>query len=222
MARAPAAALGIIIAIREGLTTRGPFSRNLRCSSSYRAMPPMPEPTTMPTRAGSTSLGSSLACSRASLAAANASCEKRWRRRALRASRNWPMSKSGICAPILEGRADVSKPERGRPPERPSTRPFQNSSSPVPMGVTGPIPVMTTRRRRPSLRSGRDGPPRSGGSGIRGNLLAQQVHGVAHRRHLLELVVGDLDPEPLLHGHDGRHEVDGVEAELVVQARRHL
>ena len=37
-----------------------------------------------------------------------------------------------------------------RTPLRPVARPCQKSSTPIPIGVTGPIPVMTTRGRSPA------------------------------------------------------------------------
>ena len=70
MAREPAAAFGIIMAMSDGLTKRGPRFSIFVCSSSHRPMPPMPLPMTMPTRVGSGSDGFMPASARARVAAA--------------------------------------------------------------------------------------------------------------------------------------------------------
>ncbi len=70
MARDPAAAFGIIMAMSDGLTKRGPRFSMAVCSSSHRPIPPIPLPMTMPTRAGSGSVAFMPASARARVAAA--------------------------------------------------------------------------------------------------------------------------------------------------------
>src|SRR5262245_65881575 len=84
-------------------------------------------------------------------------------------------------------------------PERPSVSPDQNSSAVLPMGVRAPSPVTTTRR------------PAFTGSGI----VLDVLDGVAHGDDLLGVLVGDLDVEVILEGHDQLDRVEGVGAEIV-------
>src|SRR5262249_23117216 len=81
----------------------------------------------------------------------------------------------------------------GPTPETPRSRAPQNSSVVLPIGVTAPSPVTTTRRLstlRPLL------------------VLFDVGDGVSHRGDLLGVLVGDLEVEFLLERH---HQLDGVE-----------
>ena len=71
-----------------------------------------------------------------------------------------PCSKSGTSPATFTGRSDGSNRWIVRIPFRPLIRPVQNSSIPVPTGVTGPMPVMRTLRLVTMLLDAR--PPRLG------------------------------------------------------------
>src|SRR5579872_7051073 len=98
------------------------------------------------------------------------------------------MSKSLTSAAIFDLKSVASKRVIGPAPDLPAMSADQNSSTPVPIGVTGPMPVTAMRRL----------PDDSSGTG--GNLPPQQVDGLTHGRDVLELGVGDLDLEALLDG----------------------
>jgi hypothetical protein len=55
-------------------------------------------------------------------------------------------SKSGISPPTCVSAPLVSNRAIGEMPLRPSSSARQNASTPVPIEVTAPSPVMTTRR----------------------------------------------------------------------------
>src|SRR5262245_14742649 len=80
-------------------------------------------------------------------------------------------------------------------PDTPWSRDVQNSSALLPMGVTAPNPVTTTRRLSTLCAS---------------SLLVflDVVDGVSDGRDLLGVLVGDLEIELLLERH---HQLDGVE-----------
>src|SRR6266852_123475 len=86
-------------------------------------------------------------------------------------------------------------------------RDAQKSSTPVPIGVTGPMPVTAMRRL----------------SGTCCDLGPEDLHGLPDGRDVLELGIGHLDLEALLDGHDRAHQVDRVQPEVVEQVglRRH-
>src|SRR5438309_5462453 len=111
------------------------------------------------------------------------------------------MSKPSISAATLLLKSVASKRVMGPAPERPATSEVQKSSTPVPMGVTGPMPVTATRRW----------------SGTGGDLAPEKVHCLPHGGDVLELGVGHLDLEALLDGHDRAHQVDRVKPEVVEQ-----
>src|SRR5262245_64666515 len=79
-------------------------------------------------------------------------------------------------------------------PLRPVVSPVQNSSRPVPTGVTGPMPVTTTRSPMSSLRGS--------------ELLLDEGHGLSDRLDALHLLLGDVDAPLLL---EGEHRLDEVE-----------
>ena len=55
----------------------------------------------------------------------------------------------GTSPATLTGRSVVSNCEMRRTPLRPDVMPAQKSSTPMPTGATGPMPVTTTRRGSP-------------------------------------------------------------------------
>src|SRR2546427_1646124 len=106
-------------------------------------------------------------------------------------------------------------------PDWPARRPFQVGSVPTPRGDTNPTPVITTLRL-----SATSAPlPRRGERLLLGLLrvLLDVVDGFFHPRDLLGVLVGDLDAELLLEGHDQLDGVEAVGAEVVDERslRRH-
>src|SRR5512143_4187543 len=88
----------------------------------------------------------------------------------------------------------------------------------TPRGVTAPSPVTTTLRM--SLLP--PAPPAIGGCRgsrlflVRGDVLDDVVDGL----DLLGLLVGDLDPELLLHLHHQLHDIERVRPEVIDERRR--
>src|SRR5438270_133518 len=108
-------------------------------------------------------------------------------------------------APAMRvGKSVASNLEIGPIPDFPCLSPDQNSSVLLPSGVSAPSPVMTTRRS--SIR-----PP----SGI----VLDVLDGVADRHDLLGVLVGDLDVEMLLQGHDELDRIEGVGAQVLDELR---
>src|SRR5436853_161468 len=101
----------------------------------------------------------------------------------------WPAAAFAISIGTMNGHTRL----------RPEVNPAQNSSTPVPTGVTGPRPVTTTRRR--SLGSAHP------------ELRRDHVDGRADGLDLLHLVLGDLDVPFLLEGEHGLHQVERVGVE---------
>ena len=95
-----------------------------------------------------------------------------------------------------------------RTPLRPEVSPVQKSSTPVPTGVTGPIPVMTTRRRSLTVRAQ-----------LIPSFVDDHVDGRADGLDLLHLVLGDLDVPLLLEGEHGLHQVERVGVQVLGEAR---
>src|SRR5437016_13036953 len=87
----------------------------------------------------------------------------------------------------------------GPAPERPAMRPSQVLETLVPSGVTTPRPVIATRRR----------------IALFPHLLVQVLHRLPHGAELLGLLVGDVDVEFLLEGHDQLNGVEAVGAEVL-------
>src|SRR5919199_4952733 len=202
MATAPAAALPMSLGIMKTLARRGPPVRNFSCSSSMVERPPMPEPMITPVRSGSAEIASSPASSTASVAAAMPIWAKTSVLRASLGSMYRVASKSVTSHAICTGSSDASKPFMGPAPERPSIRPSQNASTPMPIGVTTPTPVTTTSVIDSSSCLGLD-----------------ELDGVADRLDVLELLVGDLDVEPVLEGPGELNGVQRVEVEVLLQPR---
>ena len=141
----PAAILEIIFGTIRGATRfTFPF-RIFAYSFSTVSREPMPEPTMTPARKGSSSSRCRSASAKASLAAATAYWEKRSMRFAALGSIRSDASKSLTSAASFTLKLSVSKRVISPIPTRPSRIPCQNSGTVLPMGVTAPSPVTTTR-----------------------------------------------------------------------------
>ena len=140
------AAPGKTARARAGSRPRGPSARNRSTCDSANATPPSAEPIIAPTRSRSSVAGSTRASATASRALVTASCEKRSSRLARFASRWSCGRKSGISAAIRLRNRVGSNRVISRTAERRAVRPDHKPSAPVPIGVTAPTPVITTRR----------------------------------------------------------------------------
>src|SRR5690242_7443384 len=86
-------------------------------------------------------------------------------------------------------------------PGRPSSRPAQVESTSLPMGVTSPRPVTTTRWVK-----------------LFPDLLVQVAHRITDGAELFRFFVRDVDVELLLEGHDQLDRVEAVRAEVFHEA----
>src|SRR5262245_36760146 len=188
----PLAALAIRAGTMNGDTRPGPFSISTVCCCSRVEMPPIPVAWITPPRSAGTS--GLPASSHASAAEDTAKWTNRSVRRISLGSSQGLGSKSGTSPATETGRSPASKAVIARMPLRPVVSPAQNSSTPVPTGVTGPMPVTTTRS-----------PIRSLG---RAQLLLDERHGLPDRLDALHLLFGDVDAPLLL---EGEHRLDEVE-----------
>src|SRR5438045_9714744 len=75
------------------------------------------------------------------------------------------------------------------------------------MGVTGPMPVTTTRRRSSIATSGHP------------QLGRHQINRLADGLHRFHLILGDLDAPLLLEGQDGLDEVERVRVKILRETR---
>src|SRR6266480_5308029 len=140
------AAPGNTASASAGSSPRGPCVRKPPTCASANATPPSAEPIMAPTRSVSSRPGSSSASARASRALVTASWEKRSSRLARFAARwSWGR-KSGISAAMRLRNGVGSKRVISRTAERRAVSPCHSPSAAVPIGVTAPTPVMTTRR----------------------------------------------------------------------------
>src|SRR6187401_771351 len=190
----PAGAFAISIGTMNGETRPGPLA--FRTSYWFRSvsMPPIPVAKITPPR--SDTICGSPASAHASLAAAMPNCEKRSVRRASFRSR-WSSGSKSTSPATVTGRSSIGNREIVRTPFRPLASPCQKSSTPVPTGVTGPSPVMTTLRR--SSDATVLGAPELG---------HDHVDGLPDRLHALHLVLGDLDAPLLLEREHRFHQVE--------------
>src|SRR6266542_4455377 len=102
-------------------------------------------------------------------------------------------SKSVHSAATLDGTSSGSTRVRGPTPERPAVMASQYALTPIPTGVTAPIPVTTTRRTfLPHCRL----------------LGDHQVGRFADGLDASDLVVRDLDAELLFEGQDDLDQVE--------------
>src|SRR5574342_865370 len=217
----------IRLGMKNGPMRFTPFSRRICSFSSMVARPPMPAPMMAPTRSGS-----SRAMSRpASFTAMSPAARANWMKRSFRRASFFSMKRSGskpFTSPAMRvGKVEASKRVMGPMPLRPATIAFQDSSTPIPTGLSRPSPVITTRRcdmlppplrssartpRGPAPRQPRPAPP----------LLlvgVDVVDGVLDGLDVLGLLVGDLDLELLLHGHHQLDDVQRVGAQVLDEAR---
>ena len=107
----------------------------------------MSVPKTMPSRSGSTGLEANPASLQARSAATNANRITRLiSLRALRGRTYCSAWRSSTWAPIAAGKSLPLNSPSERTPLRPLHSEVQNCSHPIPIGLTTPIPVMTTSR----------------------------------------------------------------------------
>ena len=135
-----AAMLPMVMGTKRG-PTRWPAS-NAACVCATVVTPSIAVPITMPTRSDSLSIARPLSASACS-AAANANCMNGSMVRASDLGIKSVGSKSLSSAAICTGRAEASNRVIGPTPQRPSISARQYSSTPMPTGVTAPMPVMT-------------------------------------------------------------------------------
>src|SRR5262245_33784764 len=167
-------------------------------------MPPIPVPSTTASRAGSTSStrerpflrSTSVAVRPASASASCAPASANWvagsrMSRSLAgmpcASGSKPVTGAPIREPIV-ARIGSGQSSR-RPPERPATEPSQNADRPMPIEVTGPSPVTTTREGITQAR---------GGSRLSAALRAPADHDAD-----VSAVAASVDTEEPVAGHQG-------------------
>ena len=145
MAICPAAIFAITIGIKNGLILEGPFSKSFLYWSCKVCIPPIPLPTKTPARSRFIVSRLSFESSNASFAAANANCVYLSIRLDSFLSIKSSGVKSLISPPILQRCSLVSNCSIKLIPFLPFFKLSKNFSLPIPIGVTGPIPVMTTR-----------------------------------------------------------------------------
>src|SRR5439155_12987561 len=117
-------------------------------------------------------------------------------------SRKREGSKSGTSPASCTARPEGSKFWIFRMPLRPVVRACQKSSTPVPTGVTGPMPVTTTRRSATDVQ-----------------LRGHELHGLPDGLHAVHLLLGDLDAPLLLEREHRLHQVEGVGVEVLGESR---
>src|SRR5919201_2172051 len=206
----PDAMLMMSIGMKNGETLSGPRSISILCASSSDEMPPMPEPMSTPKRAASTAAVSRPESStaitehatayfrygssrRASFLSTYLSSSKLRTSPAMRVTNWYSPFAVLVCA---------SNFVIGPMPDLPCISADQNSSTVLPTGVSAPRPVTTTRR---------------GGTAL--GIVLDVLDSVAHRHDLLGILVGDLDVEVLLQGHDELDRVEGVGAQIFDELR---
>src|SRR5436190_6201634 len=198
------------IGTMNGETRSAPRSMKTLCWARRLSRPPIPVENRTPVRAWSTE--GSPASAQASLAAAMAKCTARSVRRISFGPRCAPGSKSGSSPPIWTGRSEGSIRDSLRTPLLPASSPSQKSSIPMPTGVTGPRPVITTLRR---------GGATAGPAGSAIQLGGDEVDRLADRFHALHLLLGDGDAEFLLQGQDGLDQIQGVGVKILLEPGLH-
>src|SRR2546427_1441673 len=193
----PDAMLTMSIGMKNGETRSGPFSMSILCASRSEEMPPMPEPMSTPKRVPSSRTGSRPESSTAMTEHAIAYLRYGSSRRASFLSTYFSSSKLRTSPAMrvtnwnspLAVLVCASNFVIGPMPDLPCVSADQNSVTSLPRGVSAPMPVTTTRRGSTALRVALD-----------------VLDGGADRRHLLGVLVPDLDVEVVLQGHD---ELDG-------------
>src|ERR1043166_731747 len=147
-----------------GSTQRIPPARYFSCSRAANAPPPRALPIIAPIRSRSSPASSMPASASASRAAASVNWEQRSSRFARRGSSQSVGSKPSPSAATWLRKGAGSNRVTVRTTDRAARRPSQKALTPMPIGVTGPTPVITTRR---SVMSGlrRAADAREGASG---------------------------------------------------------
>src|SRR5262245_49770950 len=157
----------------------------------------------------------------------------------------WPSlalwSNSLICAAIRIFRSSKGKPPSGPTPTRLERQPAQHSATVVPIGVTTPMPVTTTRRGAPDMtiyagflcseqKAGRLGrqrgaPHPSSLSRGRSGTFDQTANALHHRPDGLEIrgffigVVGDFDTEGVLDVEHDHGKIEGLDLQVRERGR---
>src|ERR1043166_3410004 len=147
-----------------GSTQRIPPARYFSCSRSANSTPPRALPIIAPIRSRSSPASSMPPSASASRAAASVNWEQRSSRFARRGSSQSVGSKPSTSAATWLRKGAGSNRVTVRTTDRAARRPSQKALTPMPIGVTGPTPVITTRR---SVMSGlrRAADAREGASG---------------------------------------------------------
>src|SRR5690242_9044962 len=131
-------------------------------------------------------------------------------------------SKSLTWPPKRTGKADTSKRVMGPIPLCPLRMASHADTTVLPTGETIPRPVTTTRRlltrylyetRMEGARGAR-APSNSVASGL-GAPLVDVLDGLMDRRDLLGVLIGNLDLEFLLEGHDELNRIERIGPEIV-------
>src|SRR5438093_1454027 len=195
----PAAALAMSAGTMNGLTRPGPFSSRTLCWFNSHSIPPIPVANTTPPR--SALISGFPASSQASLADAMEKWTNRSVRRASFTSSQLETSNPSTSPASFTGRSDASNRVIPWIPLRPEVAPAQKASTPMPIGVTGPMPVITT------LRS------------VDTELGGHELDGLPDGLHAVHLLLGDLDVPLLLEGQDGLHEVERVRVQVLREPR---
>src|SRR6185369_8653309 len=201
IAMCPAGAFAMSIGTMNGETFPGPLVFSTSYAFRSVSIPPIPVAKITPPRSETTC--GSPASAHASLAAAMPNCVKRSVRRASFRSR-WSSGSKSTSPATVTGRSSIGNRVIVRTPFRPLVSPCQKSSTPVPTGVTGPSPVMTTLRRSSRATVLRNP-----------QLRRDHVDGLPDRLHALHLVLGDLDAPLLLEREHRFHQVERVSVQVL-------
>src|SRR5690606_6373112 len=202
METSPAAISGMNIGTKKGETRSGPLVMYSEHWSSKVCIPPIPLPMTTPVRSADGTDLSRPAWVTAWCAAAIANWANRSSRRASFRSMycsgsNSLTSQANRTLSLLASNLAI-----GAAPERPASRPLQVDSTSVPTGVTSPRPVTTTRCAK-----------------LFPDLGVEITQGISNGAELFGVLVGDVDVELLLEGHDELDRVEAVGAEILHEAR---
>src|SRR5829696_5739895 len=234
---------GMSIGTVSGDTRRTPRSSRMSSWLSMVTAPPMPLPTTIASRSGSTprtrpsgtpslvlGTGSKPASAHASRPATRAACWQRSSRRASTRS-STAVGSTAIRATRRAGKSRAHSSVSAVTPERPESSPSQVDATSPPSGVVAPSPVTTTVGRpvtvpapptcrrarapggRPSSLPARAASTRA--RSRRGPGLGDVADGVADRLEVGQLVVRDLHVEALLGGQRDLDHGQGVDVEVV-------
>src|SRR5581483_6760424 len=192
----PAARLMMAAGMKNGEILRGPPFSIAMCSRSIVLNPPMPDPIETPAFGAR----SGVIVSPASFIANCDAAIAYWMKMSIFLTSFLSTYCSGsnprTSPAIRAANCVASKCVIGPMPDVPARSAAQFDSVPMPSGDTRPMPVTTTRRGLVMTLLF--------GFGVRLDVL----HRFLHPRDLLGVLVGNLDAELLLEGHD---ELDGVE-----------